>query len=69
MVSPRTRNLPPRQVHIVALVLDVHQTTQDRLLVVLGADAEYQQLGLVLLRRAEAVDGRHRRHHDRVAPV
>ena len=60
--------LAPHQVHVVALVLHVDELAQDRPLVVLLALAHDEQLVAVLLGRAEAVDARHRRHHDHVAP-
>ena len=69
MVSPRTRNLPRHEVHVVALVLHVDELAQDRALVVrLARLAATRSLLAVLLGRAQAVDARHRRDHDDVAP-
>ena len=53
--------------HVVAGVLDLDQPPQDRVAVVLVADAQPQHPVDVLLRGAEAVDAGHRRHHDHVA--
>ncbi len=53
--------------HVVAGVLDLDQPAQDRVAVVLVADAQPQHPVDVLLRGAEAVDAGDRRHHDHVA--
>ena len=68
MVSPRTRNLPRVEVHVVAVVLHVDELAQDGPLVDLLAPAQVQQVVAVLLGRAQAVDARHRGDHDDVAP-
>jgi hypothetical protein len=52
--------------HVVAGVLDLDELTQDRVAVVLLAHLQPQHPVDVLLRGAEAVDARHRRHHDHV---
>ena len=59
--------LAPHQVHVVALVLHVDQLAEDRALVVDLARANSEELVLVLVGRAEAVDARDRRHDDGVA--
>ena len=59
--------LAANEIHVVALVLQFDKSFEDRTLVVLFAGAHHEQLGLVFLRRAQAVDRRHRRDHDRVA--
>ena len=48
--------LAAHEVHVVALVLHVDEPAQDGALVVVLADAEVEQLPLVLLGRAQAVD-------------
>ena len=53
---------------VVAGVLDVDQLAQDEVAVCLLAGGQEDDLLLVLLRRAEAVDAGDRRHDDRVAP-
>ena len=53
--------------HVVAVVLHVDEPAQDVAHVVVDADVEVEQVALVLLRVAHAVDARHRRHHDHVA--
>ena len=53
--------------HVVAGVLDLDQAPEDRVAVVLVTDAQPQHAVDVLLRGAQAVDARHRRHHDHVA--
>ena len=53
---------------VVARVLDVDQLAQDEIAVGLLADRQEDDLLLVLLGRAEAVDARDRRDDDRVAP-
>ena len=67
MVSPRTRNLPRPSVEVVAVELQVDQPAQDAALVVVDADAEVEQLALVLLGVAHAVDAADRRDDDGVA--
>ena len=59
--------LASNEIHVVALVLQFDESFEDRTLIVLFAGAHYEQLGLVFLRRAQAVDRRYRRDHDRVA--
>ncbi len=54
--------------HVVAVVLHVDETTQDVAHVVVDADVEVEQIAPVLLGIAHAVDARHRRDHDHVAP-
>ena len=53
--------------HVVAGVLDLDEPAQDRVAVVLLAHLQPQHPVDVLLRGAEAVDARDRRHHDHVA--
>ena len=60
--------LAPHQVHVIALVLQLDEPTQDRALVVLLAGSQDQQLGLVFLWRTQPVDRRYRGHDNRVAP-
>ena len=54
--------------HVVAGVLDVDQQPQQRVARHLVTDLELDRPVQVGLRRAEAVDAGHRRHHDHVAP-
>ena len=61
--------LAPHEVHVVALVLHVDELREDVALVVAGAHLQPQDLALVLLGGAEAVDARHRGHDDDVAPA
>ncbi len=56
------------EAEVVALVLQLDEPAQDVALVAFVARAEHQQLLAVHLRRAEAVDRRHRRDDDHVAP-
>ena len=56
------------QVHVVAVVLQVDQAAQERPLLVLLADGDRDDAVAVLRGRPQAVDARHRRHHDHVAP-
>ena len=58
--------LAPDEVHVVALVLHVDQPAEDGPLGVLLARLEAEDLGGVLLGRAQAVDARHAGHHDHV---
>ncbi len=60
--------LAAHEVHVVALVLHVDEAPEDVPLLVLLADPDVQQLLLVLLGRAQAVDARDRRDDDGVAP-
>ena len=53
---------------VVAGVLDLDQPAQHRVAVVLLPHPQPHHAVDVLLRGAEAVDARHRRHHDHVAP-
>ena len=53
---------------VVALVGELDEATQDRPLVVVGADVDDQALALVFLGRTEAVDRRDRRDNDHIAP-
>ena len=61
--------LAPHEVHVVALVAHVDELAQDRRA---GRSPRptctMEHVVAVLLGRAEAVDARHRRHHDHVAP-
>ena len=66
-VAPHAE-LATHEVHVVPLVLHVDQLREDVALVVAGAHLQPEDLALVLLRRAQAVDARHRRHDDDVAP-
>ncbi len=54
---------------VVPLVLDLHQLAQDRLAAEALAALERQQHAVVRLGRAQAVDARHRRDDDDVAPL
>ena len=54
--------------HVVAGVLHVDQQPQQRVARHLVADLQLHRAVQVGLRGAEAVDARHRRHHDDVAP-
>ena len=54
---------------VVALVLEVDQVAQDGVPPVLAADAQLQDGGAVVDRRAETVDARHRGDDDDVAPL
>ena len=49
--------LAPHQIHVVALVLDVHEFAENGSLVVGLPDPHHEQLVGVLQRRTEAVDG------------
>ena len=53
--------------HVVAGVLDVDQPPQQLVPLDLGADRELDRAVEVLLRRAQAIDRRHRRDHDHIA--
>ena len=59
--------LAAHEVHVVALVLHVHQSTEDRPLIVGLARSHDEELVLVLQRRTEAVDARDRGDDDGVA--
>ena len=52
--------------HVVAFVLQVHQPTQNTLLVVLNTLMQLEQIALVLLGIAHAVNTAHRCHHDHI---
>ena len=56
------------EVEVVALVLQLDEAGEDRALLALLPHVEDQALPGVLLGAAEAVDRRHRRHDDHVAP-
>ena len=56
------------EVVVVALVLQLDEAGEDRALLALLPHVEDQALARVLLGAAEAVDRRHRRHDDDVAP-
>ena len=58
----------PGERHVVAVVLHVDQQPQQAVTRHLVADLELHRPVQVGLRRAEAVDAGHRRHHDDVAP-
>ena len=58
---------PPGEVHLVSLVLDVHQLPNGIGQRELDSLDQAQQLPLVLLRATESVDGRHRGHDDHIA--
>ena len=58
----------PAERHVVAVVLHVDEPAQDVAHVVVDADVEVEQVAAVLLGVAHAVDARHRRHDDDVAP-
>ena len=60
--------LVPGEVEVVALVLQLDEPGEDRALLALLPHVEDQALAGVLLGTAEAVDRRHRRHDDHVAP-
>ena len=68
MVSPRTRNLPRTRFMSLRSYCMSTSLRQDVALVVARAHLQAQDLALVLLGRAQAVDARHRGHHDDVAP-
>ena len=55
-MSPRTRKRARGQSRVVALVLEVDEVAQDGVAAVLAADAQAQDRGAVVDRRAEAVD-------------
>ncbi len=57
---------PAREVHVVPVVLDVHEPPQDVVAVHPGARPKRDEHRAVLLGRAEAVDARHRGHDDDV---
>ena len=59
--------LAAHEVHVVALVAHVDELPEHAALVDLGAHLEVEHVVAVLLGRAEAVDARHRGHHDHVA--
>ena len=65
-VAPHAE-LAAHEVHVVALVAHVDELAQHAALVDLGAHLEVEHVVAVLLGRAEAVDARHRGHHDDVA--
>ena len=68
MVSPRTRNLPrTRLASLRSYCMSTSWRRMARWSLVSPTRAT-QQLRLVLLGRAQAVDARHRGHHDRVTP-
>ena len=54
--------------HVVAVELQVDQAAQDAALVVVDTRMKLEQLPLVFVGVAHAVDTAHRRHHDGVAP-
>ena len=58
-----------RQGLVVALVLEVDQVAQDGVAPVLAADAQAQDGRAVVHGRTQAVDARHGRHDDHVAPL
>ena len=60
--------LPPAQHHVIALVSQVDQPSEGGSMVDGLTNLEHEELALVMLRRAEAIDAGHRGHHDRVAP-
>ena len=61
--------LAPHEVHVVALVLHVDELAAGSSRWSCSSPGPHdEELVLVLLGRAEAVDARHRRHHDGVAP-
>jgi hypothetical protein len=67
MVSPRTRNLPrPRFMSLRSYCMST--SAQHLALVVAPRPDLHVELVAVLLGRAQAVDARHRGHHDDVAP-
>ena len=68
MVSPRTRNLPRVKARSLRSYCMSTNLTQQLVAVHLLADPEPDHPVDVLLRRAQAVDARHRRHDDDVAP-
>ncbi len=59
--------LPPDQVHLVALILDVDEATDRRVQRELHALHESEELTFVLFRRTETVDRRDRRDDDDIA--
>ena len=59
--------LAATECHVVAIELQVDEPAQDAAHVVVDADAEIEQLALVLLGVAHAVDATDRRHDDGVA--
>ena len=56
------------EIDVVALVLELDQPTQHRVAIDRGADIDLARHRLVGAARADAVDARHRRHDDHVAP-
>ena len=60
--------LAATQRDVVAVELQIDETAKDAAHVVVDADAEIEQLTLVFLGVAHAVDATDRRHHDGVAP-
>ena len=58
----------PGEHGVVAVVVEVHQLAQQVALVDGVAGAHHEDPLAVLLGRPQAVDARHRRHHDDVAP-
>ena len=54
--------------HVVSAVLDVDQESQQGIARHLAADLQLHRPVQVGLRRAQAVDARHRRHHHHVPP-
>ena len=59
----------PAHRRVVALVLEVDERAQDRVASVLATDPQLEHRGAVVDRGAEAVDARHRRDDDHVAPL
>ena len=68
-MSPRTRNRARLSACVVALVLEVDEVAQDGVAPVLAADPQLEDGRAVVDRGAEAVDARHRRDDDHVAPL
>ena len=57
---------PPEKRQVIAVILQVHETTKDLALVELVANPHGKNPILVLGRIAEAIDARHRRHHHHI---
>ncbi len=64
---PFHTELAANEVHLVPLVLNVHQATDRCVERELDALHQPQQLSFVLIRRSQAVDRRNRRHDDHVS--
>ena len=58
--------VPATQRSVVAFVLEVDQTPENALLVVVDTLMQLQQMALVFIGVAHAVDATHRGHHDDV---